>query len=110
MQRFVNTLKLVDDPEAIARYCEVHDKIWPEIVEGIKSVGIHTMDIYLSGNLAVMIIEIPDDINLDQAMERLATLPRQEEWEEYVARFQECLPNDTSADKWKRMKKIFSLP
>lgn len=109
MQRYVNTLRLVDDPEAIARYCEIHDKIWPEILEGILSVGIQTMDIYLLGNLAVMIIEIPDDIDLDEAMGRLAGLPRQAEWEEYVARFQQCLPGDTSADKWKRMTKVFSL-
>ena len=110
MQRFVNTLRLVDDPEAIKQYCEVHDRIWPEIAEGIRSVGIRTMDIYLLGNLAVMIIEIPDDIDLDEAMQRLSRLPRQDEWEEYVARFQQCLPGDTSADKWKRMTRIFTLP
>ena len=109
MQRFVNTLRLVDDPKAIAQYCEVHDRIWPEIVEGIRSVGIQTMDIYLSGNLAVMIVEIPDHLDLDQAMSTLATMPRQAEWEEYVARFQQCLPGDTSADKWKRMTKVFGL-
>lgn len=109
MQRFVNTLRLVDDPKAIAQYCEVHDRIWPEIVEGIRSVGIQTMDIYLSGNLAVMIVEIPDHLDLDRAMATLATMPRQAEWEEYVARFQQCLPGDTSADKWKRMTKVFGL-
>lgn len=110
MQRFVNTLQLVDDPQAIAQYREIHDNIWPEIAEGIRSVGIQTMDIYLNGNLAVMIIEIPDEIDLDQAMLRLSKLPRQEEWEEYVARFQQCLPGDSSAEKWKRMTRIFTLP
>lgn len=109
MQRFVNTLKLVDDPDAISQYCEIHNRIWPEIEEGIRSVGIQTMDIYLSGNQAVMIIEIPDGTDLDAAMDKLSTLPRQAEWEEYVSRFQQCLPGDTSADKWKRMTKIFSL-
>ena len=110
MQRFVNTLQLVDDPQAIAQYREIHDKIWPEIAEGIRSVGIQTMDIYLHGNLAVMIIEIPEEIDLDRAMLRLSKLPRQEEWEEYVARFQQCLPGDSSAEKWKRMTRIFTLP
>lgn len=110
MQRFVKTLLLVDDSEAIAGYRKVHDEIWPEIVKGIREVGISTMDIYLLGNFAVMIIEIGDDIDVDDAMSRLATFPRQEEWERYVSKFQQCLPDDTSAGKWKQMEKIFSLP
>lgn len=110
MQRFVKTLRLVDSAEAIARYKQVHDEIWPEIVKGIREVGISMMDIYLLGNLAVMIMEIGDDIDVDEAMARLATLPRQEEWERYVSEFQQCLPDDNSAEKWKQMECIFRLP
>lgn len=109
MQRFVKALWLVDDKEAIAAYRHAHDNIWKEIADGIRSVGISSMDIYLHGNLAVMIMELPDDIDVDEAMSRLATLPRQAEWEEYVSRFQQCLPGDTSDEKWKVMEKIFSL-
>lgn len=109
MQRFVKILKLVDNPVAIADYCRVHREVWPEILEGIKSVGISMMDIYIKDNIVVMIMEVPDDINVDEAMERLATLPRQAEWEEYVSHFQQCLSTDTSAEKWKLMEKIFSL-
>lgn len=109
MQRFVKTLKLVDTPEAIAEYCKVHDNIWPEIKAGILEVGISRMDIYLYGNLAVMIMEAPDDLDVDEAMFRLAGLPRQAEWEEYVSRFQQCSAGDTSDEKWKPMHKVFSL-
>lgn len=109
MQRFVKTIWLVDSPEAIAEYRRVHDEIWPEIKEGIKSVGISEMELYLLGNLAVMIMEVPDDVNVDKAMDCLSRLPRQEEWEAYVARFQQCNPTDTSAGKWKEMEQIFSL-
>lgn len=110
MQRFVKILNLVNDPEAIASYKKVHDEIWPEIVMGIRSVGITAMDLYLHGNTAVMIMEVPDDIDVDTAMRRLTTLPRQAEWEEHVAKFQQCMPGDTSDEKWKLMDKIFSLP
>lgn len=109
MQRFVKTLKLVDNPEAISGYCEAHDKIWPEITAGIRSVGITSMDIYLLGNLAVMIMEAPDGLDVGAAMEKLAKLPRQEEWEAFVSKFQECSPTDTSDEKWKLMDKVFSL-
>ena len=109
MQRFVKTLYLKNSEENLKNYCKVHDEIWPEIVEGIKSVGITSMDIYLLGNLAVMIMECPDDLDVDAAMDRLATLPRQSEWEDFVAQFQECEPGSTSAQKWHTMNKVFSL-
>ncbi|MDE6316600.1 MAG: L-rhamnose mutarotase, partial [Muribaculaceae bacterium] len=45
----------------------------------------------------------------DAAMARLATLPRQAEWEEFVGQFQQCEPGSTSAGKWREMTRIFSL-
>lgn len=110
MQRFVLTLDLVDDAEAIAKYEEAHRNVWPEITDGIKSVGITRMDIYRLGTRMVMILEMPDGVDHDSAMATLATLPRQAEWEEFVGRFQQCEPGSTSAGKWKEMARIFQLP
>ena len=107
--RQIKTLRLKDDPNSIQLYKKVHDQIWPEIVAGIKEVGITAMDIYLDGNLAVMVMEYPDDLDIDAAMDRLSRLPRQQEWEEYVAQFQECAPGSTSAQKWRTLSQIFSL-
>jgi L-rhamnose mutarotase len=42
-------------------------------------------------------------------MARLATLPRQAEWEAFVAQFQKCDPNATSDGKWMMMQRIFHL-
>lgn len=110
MQRFIQTLDLVDNPEAIEKYEEAHRSVWPEITDGIKAVGITRMDIYRLGNRMVMVLEMPDDVDRDAAMARLATLPRQAEWEEFVGRFQQCEPGSTSAGKWKEMTRIFRLP
>ncbi len=111
-QRFCLTLDLVDDPEKIAQYRKAHspEVIWPEIVAGIKEVGITLMDIYLLGTRMFMILELPDDIDHGEAMARLATLPRQQEWEEYVSQFQKCDPSATSSGKWQMMERIFTLP
>ena len=54
-----------------------------------------------------MIVDTRDDFDWDRDMARLATLPRQEEWEAYVSRFQGCDPNAVSTDKWQRMEMIF---
>ena len=58
-----------------------------EIGEGIKSVGILEMEIYLCGNRLFMIVETPLDFDWDTAFSRLAGLPRQAEWEEYMSVF-----------------------
>lgn len=112
MKRYVQTLDLVNDPELIAFYKVAHssEKIWPEIVAGIKEVGVSTMDIYICGTRLVMILEMPDNIDKEVAFERLATLPRQQEWEEHVGKCQVCNPDDTSSEKWHPMEQIFSLP
>lgn len=107
--RQIKTLRLKDDPFSISQYKKVHDEIWPEIVNGIKQVGISTMDIYLDGSLAVMVMEFPDNLDIEAAMIHLSQLPRQQEWEEFVAQFQECSPESTSAEKWKVLNQIFSL-
>lgn len=109
--RFVQTLDLKNDPQLIEAYTRQHspEQMWPEIIEGIRSVGIEEMEIYISGNHLVMIVDAPDDFNWDQAMARLATLPRQQEWETWNAQYQQCSPTDTSDQKWHMMRRFFHL-
>ena len=48
VKRYCQTLDLKDNPELISKYKLNHsrEKIWPEIIEGIKSVGILEMEIF----------------------------------------------------------------
>ena len=108
MQQFIQTLELRQGCEAA--YEAEHRAVWREVVAGIREVGIERMDIFRDGTRLVMILELPDHVDFDQAMARLATLPRQAEWEEHVARYQLCDPSSTSAGKWRRMNQIFTLP
>lgn len=108
-QTIIQTLDLVNDPRLIDFYKKAHKEIWPEIPEGIRSVGITRMDIYLEGTRLVMILELADGVDRDEAMARLATLPRQPEWEEYVGRCQQCAPGSSSGAKWRPMEQIFKL-
>lgn len=111
MKRYVKTLSLRPDDKLIAEYCHRHSReaIWPEIIKGIRQVGISAMDIYILGNRLVMILETPDDLDLDLAMQQLATLPRQQEWEDYMSVFQQAEPGASSAEKWQPMEQIFHL-
>ncbi|MBR1414823.1 MAG: L-rhamnose mutarotase [Prevotella sp.] len=111
VKRYVQTLDLKDNPDLIARYVEAHSryKSWPEIRDGIRQVGILEMEIYILGNRLFMIVDTPLDFDWDSAMARLATLPRQQEWEDYVALFQDCPAGSTSAGKWQMMERMFYL-
>ena len=109
MKRFCQTLELRDDPEMIERDCEAHAHVWPEIQAGIREVGILDMQIFRRGTRLVMIMDTVDDFDFVKDNARLATLPRQAEWEAYVAQFQGCDPDAPSTDKWQLMERIFKL-
>lgn len=110
-KRFCQTLDLKDDPDLIADYCRLHEQgyVWQEILEGIRSVGILEMEIYLLGTRLFMIVETPTDFDWQAAMAHLATLPRQAEWETLTARFQQASADAASAEKWQLMQRIFHL-
>ena len=111
VKRYVQIMDLKDEPELIARYRRAHsrEESWPEIREGIRAVGILEMEVYIHANHLVMVVDTPLDFDWDTAMTRLATLPRQAEWEAFVAQFQQCDASATSDEKWQMTERIFHL-
>lgn len=100
VKRYCQTLDLKEDPELITEYMKRHSQAeaWPEIIAGIREVGILEMEIYILENRLFMIVETPLDFEWDTAMEKLAGLPRQAEWEDYMSIFQVASPGATSAE------------
>lgn len=111
IKRYCRTMELKNDKALIAEYIKRHSEgeAWPEIIGGIREVGILEMEIYILGNRLFMIVETPEDFDWDAAMARLATLPRQQEWEDFMAIFQDCNEGDTADEKWKMMERMFYL-
>ena len=107
MNRYCQTLKLVDDEQLIAQYVEAHAHVWPEVIEGQRQVGILDMQIFRKGRNLFMICDTVDGFDWERDMARLAALPRQAEWEAYVAQFQGCDPDAPSSAKWQLMERIF---
>ena len=110
-KRFVQTLTLKSDEEARREYIKWHSQEynWKEVREGIREVGILEMEIDILDNMLVMIVDAPADFDWDKAMARLATLPRQAEWEVFVSQFQGCSKEATSDEKWQMMELMFYL-
>lgn len=109
MKRYCQTLELYDDKELIEAYVAEHAHVWEEVKEGIREVGITDMQIYIDGNRLFMIMDTTDEFYMERDYARLATLPRQAEWEEHMAKFQKAAPGATSQEKWKLMTRIFKL-
>ena len=107
MKRYCQTLILVDNPEMIEKYVEAHKHVWPEIIAGQREVGILDMQIYRKGRSLFMIMDTVDNFDFERDMARLATLPRQAEWEAYVSQFQGAKADARSDEKWSLMERIF---
>jgi len=111
-KRFCKTLELRNDPDLIAAYKRVHadDVLWPEIMQGIREVGIIDMEIYIAGTRLFMIMDTVPDFDHEKAMAELAEKPRQKEWEAHVSSFQQSSANATADEKWQMIERIFKLP
>ena len=109
MKRYCQTLELCDNPSLVEAYIQEHSRVWPEVQAGIREVGILDMQIYALGNKLFMIMDTVDEFDWEKDNARLATLPRQAEWEAYMARFQGADPSLPSTEKWRLMDKIFEL-
>ena len=107
MKRYCQTLMLVDDEGMMEKYVEAHRHVWPEVIAGQREVGILDMQIYRRGRTLFMICDTVDDFDWERDMARLATLPRQAEWEAYVSQWQGCSASASSAEKWQVMERIF---
>lgn len=112
VKRYCQTLDLVNDPEKIALYRKWHEarNIWKEIPEGLRSIGVLDMEIYISDNRLFMIVETPADFDWDKAFAKLAGMPRQGEWEAFVGEFQKAQQGAKSDEKWQLMERMFKLP
>jgi len=110
-KRYCKILTLKNDSELIQQYKEVHgiDKAWPEITNGMKEVGIIDMEIYIHGNILFMIMDTVSDFDHEKAMMELAAKPRQNEWENFVSRFQISDPGATAGGKWILMERIYEM-
>jgi len=110
-KRYCKTLKLMDDPQLIEDYKKVHamGATWPEVTQAMKGVGILDMEIYLAGIQLFMIMDTVPDFDHDTAMARLATLPRQSEWEAYVSKFQNSSAEASTDEKWQLIERIYEM-
>jgi L-rhamnose mutarotase len=110
-KRYCKCLELEDDPALIEEYRKLHamGAGWPDITAGMREVGIVDMEIYISGTTLFMIMDTKADFDHQKAMARLATLPRQAEWEALVSRYQKTSRDASAGQKWRLLERIYKM-
>ncbi|MFO0872746.1 MAG: L-rhamnose mutarotase [Phycisphaerales bacterium] len=111
MRHFAQTLELVDDPERIAEYIAHHAAVWPEVVQGLRDIGIRRLRIFLHGNRLFMYVEAEDDFDPVRDYGRYATDPRTHAWDQLMRTYQRRVPAADPADGawWSAMREVFDL-
>jgi L-rhamnose mutarotase len=109
-KRFCLALDLKNEPALIAQYLKHHspEHFWHEIGEGIKKAGVDVMDIYNVDNRLFMICEMPVEVDLDEAWQKMGTYERQAEWGALMSKFQQALPGHKL--EWVKMNKVYQNP
>ena len=110
-KRYCKCLKLKDEPNLIEEYKKLHSPgvAWPKITAGMKEVGILYMEIFISGTNLFMIMDTKADFVHEQAMAKLAKLPRQAEWEATVSKYQQTRSEASAGQKWKLLERIYKM-
>ncbi|MFL9484347.1 L-rhamnose mutarotase [Chitinophagaceae bacterium LWZ2-11] len=109
MKRYCLALDLKDDPALIADYEKHHRTVWPEIIESIRNAGVENMEIYRLGNRLFMVMEVDESFDFDRKAKMDASNPKVQEWEEFMWKYQQRLPQSKAGEKWLLMDNIFRL-
>jgi L-rhamnose mutarotase len=109
--RHVLILDLEDDPEAIAAYRRWHAVGAPPgaVIQSIRAAGVEQMEICLSGNRLVMVLEAGPGFSFEAKAAADAADPQVQAWETLMAQFQRPVPWAAPGEKWVLAEPIFRL-
>ena len=109
MKAFGMTLNLKDDPRIIEEYKENHKSVWPEVLAGLRGIGISKMKIFLLGNRLFMYLEASDDFDLHRDFPRYAETQVAKEWDDLMRINQEPVDEAKPDEWWAAMEEVFDL-
>jgi L-rhamnose mutarotase len=109
MKTYYLTLDLKDDPALIEEYKRYHQsaRIWPEVMEQIRSNGVLSEEIYLAGVKMVMILRTTDDFSFEAKLAADLANPKMQEWERLMLKYQQPASGVQPGKQWVLMQKIF---
>ena len=102
MKVYAQALDLKNNKELINEYENHHRNVWPEVLEGLKSVGIIRMRIWRINNRLFMLIETSDTFNIEKFQKYTETNDKAKEWDALMKNYQKKIPN-SNGEWWSEM-------
>ena len=102
MKVYAQALDLKNNKELINEYENHHRNVWPEVLEGLKSVGIIRMRIWRINNRLFMLIETSDNFDIEKFQKYTETNGKAKEWDALMKNYQEKIPN-SNGEWWSEM-------
>ncbi len=110
MKSFGLALNLKDAPEVIEKYKEYHRNVWPDVVAGLRKVGIEKMRIFLLGRRMFMYIETVDDFEYpSDFVKYMEQTERAQEWDDLMVTFQAKVDEAKPDEWWAQMEQVYDL-
>ena len=92
--------------EAIEEYEREHTRVWPELLQKLKEVGISDYSIFRRGQDLILTLRVAD---FEKAWEELDRDPVNQRWQQFMSRLFEPVPDKAPEERFAMMKEVFYL-
>jgi L-rhamnose mutarotase len=104
MPRYAFKLRI--KPDAIEEYEREHQRVWPELLDKLKEVGISDYSVFRRGQDLTLVLRTED---FDKAWDELDKDPVNQRWQELMGRLFEPVPDKQSGERFAMLKEVFYL-
>jgi L-rhamnose mutarotase len=104
MPRYAYKLRIKSD--AIEEYDREHKRVWPELLDKLKEVGISDYSVFRRGQDLTLVMRTE---NLDSALDELDKDPVNQRWQEFMGRLFEPVPDKKPGERFAMLKEVFYL-
>lgn len=105
MPRYAFKLRIKAD--AVEEYEREHTRVWPELLQKLKDVGISEYSIFRRGQDLVLTLRVDD---FGKAWDELDRDPVNQRWQQFMSRLFEAVPDKLPGERFAMMQEVFYLP
>jgi L-rhamnose mutarotase len=109
MAIFALTLNLKDDPRLVEEYLEHHRRVWPEVLDALKTTGVEDIKIYLSGRRLFMVMVAPEGFDPARSFVEYTKNPVAQRWDTLMKNYQEKVPEAGPEQWWMPLAPVFDF-
>jgi L-rhamnose mutarotase len=104
MPRYAFKLRI--RPDAVDAYEREHQRVWPELLQKLKEVGVSDYSIFRRGQDLFLTLRVD---NFDQAWDDLDRDPVNQRWQEFMSKLFEPVLDQQPGERFAMMKEVFHL-